>query len=87
MTTTRVLRVLRTIDLRPADWGTGKRLAATTADTTDCQVCGKRGLVRVSQMENGMLVGSECAGYLSLPVYRIGRTNAKCDAVLAALDA
>lgn len=77
-----VLRVLRVRDLRPVD-ADGRRLAATAAELRPCECCGRL-VARISELEGGYSVGSECAGYLSSTLYRLGRVNRKAEALLAA---
>ena len=78
--------VVRSLDLRPVDFASGKRLAISTEEMAECECCGRR-IVRVDVLRNGLRVGSECSGYLSQPVYRMGRRNRKADALLVAAEA
>ena len=66
------LNTIREYDIRPRDFDSGKRLAATPEMMRDCQCCGRK-IVHVYVLENGTEVGSECQGVISMPVYRIGR--------------
>lgn len=47
-----------------------KRYKAEEAET--CYCCG-RSITKVEVLETGDKVGSECAGVIEYPVYRIGR--------------
>jgi len=57
--------------------------AATADEKYPCDCCGRK-IKNVDVMSNGMRVGSECSGYMSIPVFRHGRSNKKADAIIAA---
>jgi hypothetical protein len=53
-------RKVEQFDLRPVDFATGKRIAATRAEQIQCECCGKwicKGWV----MDTGQRIGTECA--------------------------
>jgi hypothetical protein len=83
MTTTTRIQIRREFDIRKADWFTGQKVAAEKGEMFQCECCGRL-IVKVCEMMNGLFVGSECAYYMALPVYRLGRTNKKANAILEA---
>lgn len=66
------LNTVREYDIRPRDFQSGKRLAVVPEMMHECGCCGRK-IVHVYVLENGVEVGSECQGVISIPVYRIGR--------------
>jgi len=78
------LAVVRKIDLAKDLAGVPGDVIALTADEMiECQCCGRK-VRHVYVMETGHKLGSECAGWLETPVYRMGRKPAKKLAALAA---
>jgi hypothetical protein len=57
-------------------------IAASITDLIQCECCGRK-IANVTVLNNGLLVGSECAGYLTTPIFRHGRKNKKADTYLA----
>lgn len=52
--------IAKQYDIRPVDFQTGKRIAVAENEKKTCACCGKK-IVKVSELNNGDLIGSECA--------------------------
>lgn len=63
------IRTRRTYDVRK-DPKTGQK---SEVSPVTCACC-HREIYIVSELVNGDIIGSECQGVISIPVYRVGRT-------------
>jgi hypothetical protein len=55
--------IKRTYDIRPIDFTTGKRIPVANNAKKECDCCGKK-IVKVTELNNGQILGSECAEFV-----------------------
>ena len=57
--------ITKTYDIRPVDFSTGKRIPVAQSEKKECDCCGTK-IVKISELNNGKILGSECAELVRL---------------------
>jgi hypothetical protein len=77
MSTLNHVYILKVVDLRKELAGfPGEGVAVNACETKECQCCGRK-IKKLHHMASGHVLGSECAYWLAVPAYRMGRPPGK----------